>query len=132
MELWLIIYINSNKTTTTTKICTRKRGGNSGTVVLLIKNVHIINKNTLKKRQPGRGGIRFVALNGVSWALYAITIIFTATNMFLGDVVLSMASFGVGFLSYGFMCVALLTYQNEYKKTHKQLVNPVSVFFFFF
>lgn len=127
MELWLIIYINSNKTTTTTtKICTRKRGGNSGTVVLLIKNVHIINKNTLKKRQPGRGGIRFVALNGVSWALYAITIVFTATNMFLGDVVLSMASFGVGFLSYGFMCVALLTYQNENKDTHKQQVSKMA------
>jgi len=68
--------------------------------------------------QPGVGGIRFVALNGISWTLYAFTLIVTGTNLFLGDVVLGMAGFGTGFMSYAFMCAALLTYQND-KKTRE-------------
>lgn len=69
------------------------------------------------------GGIRFVALNGIAWTLYAFTLITTGTNLFLGDVVLGMAGFGTGFMSYAFMCAALLTYQNDKKTREKAQVS---------
>jgi len=63
--------------------------------------------------QPGVGGVRFVALNAVSWALYAVALLINGSNLFLGDLVLTLFGFGVGMISYSLMVAALLTYQND-------------------
>jgi len=75
---------------------------------------HILHsENGWKMFQPGVGGVRFVALNGVGWMLYSISIIMTATNFFINDMLLSFAAFGVGLLSYTLIISSLLTYQND-------------------
>ena len=63
--------------------------------------------------QPGVGGIRFVALNGVGWALYSIALLMTGINVFVGDIMLAMAAFAIGMGSYGAVVSSLLVYRNK-------------------
>jgi sterol-4alpha-carboxylate 3-dehydrogenase (decarboxylating) len=63
--------------------------------------------------QPGVGGARFVALNGLGWALYAISLVMSGLNFALHDTILSFMAFAVGMLSYGLVVSSLLVYQNK-------------------
>lgn len=78
-----------------------------------------------KDFQPGVGGARFVALNGLAWTLYAANIIMIASNVVVNDWLLSFASFGVGLISYSLMVSGLLTYQNDpFTNARRQVAVP--------
>ena len=62
--------------------------------------------------QPGVGGARFVALNGMGWSLYAFSVITSLCNLYRYEPVLSTLSWSTGLLAYGLMVAALLTYRN--------------------
>ncbi len=73
----------------------------------------LYNDNGWKPFQPGVGGARFIALNGLGWTLYSVHLIMMGTNFVVGDLLLSVATFGMGMMSYGLMVSSLLTYQND-------------------
>jgi len=90
-----------------------------GLFVVLVPVTYLVGGQVLyaehgwKPFQPGVGGTRFVALNGLAWALYATTIVMNVTNFFLSDLLLTFAGFGVGMISYCLMVSSLLTYKND-------------------
>ena len=62
--------------------------------------------------QPGVGGARFVALNGMGWSLYALSVTTSVYNLYRHEPVLSTLSLSTGLWAYCLMVAALLTYRN--------------------
>mmetsp|Transcript_4555 Transcript_4555/g.7905 ORF Transcript_4555/g.7905 Transcript_4555/m.7905 type:complete len:802 (+) Transcript_4555:362-2767(+) len=60
--------------------------------------------------QPGVGGQRFIALNAVAWALYALSVIIQFVNFILHDPLLTFNAFMIGALSYVLIVAALFAY----------------------
>src|SRR5690606_2864873 len=78
--------------------------------------------------QPGVGGVRFVALNGIVWSLYAFSL---GTSLLSyvhhSDSVLRILSLTTGLLAYGMMVAALLTYRNGAAVTKREQPPPTPI-----
>lgn len=99
-----------------------------GLFVLIIPATYGIGGHILYKEsgwnffQPGVGGARFVALNAIAWALYALSLILQVSGLALHhDMLLGFLAFAVGQLSFAFMGAALLVYQGPNNNKNIQI-----------
>lgn len=91
----------------------------------------IYKEKDFKFWQPMVGGSRFIALNAISWILYALAIIAQIAAIILHhDAIISFISFATGLLSFAMMGAALTTFKgpNDEKKEKEELdIDDLSV-----
>jgi len=76
--------------------------------------------------QPGVGGRRFVSLNGVAWAFYAVALAVQLVNIPLHDPLLRFNAFMISALAYVLMLGSLFTYHPP-KSPHRGATATVQV-----
>lgn len=88
---------------------------------VIIPFIHGVGGYVLHKQegwafyQPGKGGVRFVAQNGIAWTFYALTLLLQLAHLLLGDILLAFTAFISGLLSLSFMFSSLFAFKGTQK-----------------